>query len=45
MTRTLSTSGDTDELFVVYITSEGQPNSYFTYTPMFIRPAMWIGQS
>ncbi len=45
MTRTLSTSGDTDELFVVYITSEGQPNNYFTYTPMFIRPAMWIRQS
>ena len=45
MTRTLSTGGDTDELFITYITSEGQPFSYYTYVPMFIRPAMWISQN
>lgn len=41
MTRTLSTDHH-DEKMVTYITSEGQVFNYFTYTPMFIRPAMWI---
>ena len=41
MTRTLSTDHH-DEKMVTYITSNGQVFNYFTYTPMFIRPAMWI---
>lgn len=38
MTRTLSDVGNK----VVYITSRGEIYNYFTYVPLFIRPAMWI---
>ena len=38
MTRTLS---DVDNK-VVYISNDGQIYNYFTYVPLFIRPAMWI---
>ena len=41
MTRTLSTDHHNEKM-VTYITSEGQVFNYFTHTPMFIRPAMWI---
>ncbi|MBR5341255.1 MAG: hypothetical protein IK151_04940 [Erysipelotrichaceae bacterium] len=41
MTRTLSTDHH-DEKMVTYITGQGQVYCYFTYIPMFIRPAMWI---
>ena len=41
MTRTLATDHH-DEKMVTYITGQGQVFLYFTYTPMFIRPAMWI---
>ncbi|MBR4462904.1 MAG: hypothetical protein IKS51_10025 [Erysipelotrichaceae bacterium] len=42
MTRTLSTALNEDGPLVTYITSEGQVFNYYTYAPMFIRPAMWI---
>ena len=38
MTRTLS---DVDNK-VVYISGSGEIYNYFTYVPLFIRPAMWI---
>ena len=38
MTRTLS---DTNNK-VVYISGQGEIYNYFTYVPLFIRPAMWI---
>ena len=41
MTRTLSTDHH-DEKMVTYITSEGQVMQYYTYTQLFVRPAMWI---
>lgn len=41
MTRTLSTDHH-DEKMVTYITGQGQVFNYYTYVPMFIRPAMWI---
>ena len=41
MTRTLCTDHH-DEKMVTYINASGQPFAYFTYAPMFIRPAMWI---
>lgn len=41
MTRTLCTDHH-DEKMVAYITASGQIFQYFSYTPMFIRPAMWI---
>lgn len=44
MTRTLSTALNEDGPLVTYITSEGEVFNYYTYTPMFIRPAMWITQ-
>ena len=44
MTRTLSTALNEDGPLVTYITSEGEVFNYYTYTPMFIRPAMWIKQ-
>ena len=42
MTRTLSTALNENGPLVTYITSEGQVFNYYTYSPMFIRPAMWI---
>ena len=42
MTRTLSGARNEPGALVTYITSEGQVFNYYTYTPMFIRPAMWI---
>ena len=41
MTRTLCHS-HSDEDMVVYITGEGQVFDYFTYVPLFIRPAVWV---
>ena len=41
ITRTLATDHH-DEKMVTYITGQGQVFIYFTYVPMFIRPAMWI---
>ena len=43
MTRTLSTDHQ-DEKMVTYITGQGQVFCYFSYVPMFIRPAMWISR-
>ena len=42
MTRTLSTARNEEGPLVTYISSEGQVFNYYTYAPMFIRPAMWI---
>lgn len=42
MTRTLSGARNEPAALVTYITSDGQVFNYYTYTPMFIRPAMWI---
>ena len=42
MTRTLSSAKSADSALVTYITSEGQVYNYYTNSPMFIRPAMWI---
>ncbi len=44
MTRTLSTALNEDGPLVTYITSEGEVFNYYSYAPMFIRPAMWIKQ-
>ncbi len=41
MTRTLCHS-HSDEDMVVYISSSGQVFDYFTYVPLFIRPAVWV---
>lgn len=41
MTRTLCNS-HTEEDMVVYITSDGSVFDYFTYVPLFIRPAVWV---
>ncbi len=41
MTRTLCTDHH-DEKMVAYITANGQIYQYFSYAPMFIRPAMWV---
>ena len=41
MTRTLCNS-HSDEDMVVYISSTGQVFDYFTYVPLFIRPAVWV---
>ncbi len=45
MTRTLSTARNEDAPLVTYITGDGQVFNYYTYTPLFIRPAMWISQN
>ncbi len=42
MTRTLSTAHPGNGRLVVYISGDGQVFNYFTYTPMFIRPAVWV---
>ncbi len=41
LTRTLCNS-HSDEDMVVYISSTGQVFDYFTYVPLFIRPAVWV---
>ena len=41
ITRTLCNSHSAEDM-VVYISSTGQVFNYFTYVPMFIRPAMWV---
>lgn len=41
MTRTLCTS-HSDEDMVVYISGTGQVFDYYTYVPLFIRPAVWV---
>ena len=41
MTRTLCTDHH-DEKMVTYITAQGQVFCYYSYVPMFIRPAVWI---
>lgn len=41
MTRTLCNS-HSDEDMVVYISGTGQVFDYFTYVPLFIRPAVWV---
>lgn len=41
LTRTLCNS-HSDEDMAVYIASTGQVFDYFTYVPLFIRPAMWV---
>ena len=41
LTRTLCNS-HSDEDMAVYISSTGQVFDYFTYVPLFIRPAMWV---
>ncbi len=42
MTRTLSTADPKWGNQVTYISADGQVFNYFTYVPLFIRPAMWI---
>ncbi len=42
MTRTLSTAKNENGPLVTYITSEGEVFNFYTYSPLFIRPAMWI---
>lgn len=42
MTRTLSRANEKFGNEVTYISSDGQVFNYFTYVPLFIRPAMWI---
>ena len=42
MTRTLSTASEQFGNEVTYISGDGQVFNYFTYVPLFIRPAMWI---
>lgn len=41
MTRTLCNS-HTEEDMVVYISGSGQVFDYYTYVPLFIRPAVWV---
>lgn len=41
LTRTLCNS-HSDEDMAVYISSTGQVFNYFTYVPLFIRPAVWV---
>lgn len=41
MTRTLCNS-HSDEDMVVYISGSGLVFDYFTYVPLFIRPAVWV---
>lgn len=42
MTRTLSSAHADNGQMVTYISGTGHVFNYFTYTPMFIRPAVWI---
>ena len=43
MTRTLSEGSGTYSAYcVTYISGDGSVFNYFTNTPMFIRPAMWV---
>ena len=42
MTRTLSSAHPGDGAMVTYVSGSGHIFNYFTYTPMFIRPAVWI---
>lgn len=41
MTRTLCNSHSEEDM-VVYISSTGQVFDYYTYVPLFIRPAVWV---
>ena len=41
MTRTLCSSHSEEDM-VVYITGGGQVFDYYTYVPLFIRPAVWV---
>ena len=42
LTRTLSTAHDYNGMMATYISGDGQVFNYFTYVPLFIRPAVWI---
>ena len=42
LTRTLSSASPEGGAMATYITGGGQVFNYFTYVPLFIRPAMWV---